>query len=131
VQAVPDLSTYDRDESEPVNEKDVEETYKSASRRSGSADFDFVFRSTGWTGSVVATANTSRVKEIVVASILIHIRSLHGMRPGRVICDVVRGRCGFGSSRVQWGLVNVVPERPEVHVISTAVVEKVAVNRVI
>lgn len=48
-----------------------------------------------------------------------------------IIGDIVGGRRHLCSGRVHGSLVDIVPKRAEIHVISTVIVEKIAINSIV
>lgn len=82
-------------------------------------------------GCIVSTADTCRVKEVVVVTVLKHIGTLLRMGTRRVIRKIVGGRGSCRWGRLHRDLVNVIPERPKVDVVGAIGVDQVGVDRII
>ena len=49
----------------------------------------------------------------------------------RVVRQIVRRRCDFGGIRVHWSLEDILPKGAEIHVVSTTVIEQIAINGIV
>lgn len=49
----------------------------------------------------------------------------------RVVRQIVGRRCDFSGSRVHWSLEDILPKGAESHVVSTTIIEQVAINGIV
>lgn len=106
-------------------------TYKSASNGRRPANLDLILITRSRTVGVQAAARSSREEEVVVIAVLDHVRALFSVRTSRVESERAhRGR------RFEWrvghvDLVEIAPERTEVHVVAVAILDDLAINCVV
>lgn len=62
---------------------------------------------------------------------LIHIGPLHGMCSRRVEREILGRRCDFSGIRAHWSLEDILPEGAEIHVVSTTIIEQIAINGIV
>ena len=77
------------------------------------------------------TTRPLRPEEVVVVAILDHIRRLFGVSARRLERKMAMGARGLERRVVHADLVQIAPEGPELHLIGVAVLENLAINRVV
>ena len=108
--------------------------HETTGSRVGSADLDLVFLAGGWT-VLVETAADALAEEHVVATVVVdHVGALDGVGAAGLEDGVVAGAGGGGDGvggGLHFDLVDIVPERAEVHEVLATDLDEVGIDSVV
>jgi hypothetical protein len=76
----------------------------------------------------VVTADTMKLKKIVIAIIIEHVTPFTGVCFSGIILDVVRTPCSFSWTRGYLNLVDIIPERTEVKIVVASHQDHIGIN---